>query len=212
MAWRGWAGPGRARRGWLGRNAARRGEEGRAGLGESRVRWRGRSANGCLSKSTPRTCGFQGVSEGLIPYRLGGSRPFPFEPLNLRWNDPGGTSRSPVQDSLGIDSARMFRRSNASARRTIFQLQEGETLARFPADCSQNGALISNLRSACRLAQSAVTYRSFSFWTVWASVPPCSHRDQGEALDFSAVPEPGIFRIGAGTLGVISLRLSRRLC
>ena len=110
-----------------------------------------------------RACGFQGVSEGLTLYRLRGSGPFPFEPLNLRWSDPGRPSRSPVQDSSGIDSARIFRRSNASARRAIFEFQEEDTLARFPVDCSQNGALMSNLRSACRLIQSAESYRSLYF-------------------------------------------------
>ena len=70
-------------------------------------------------------------------------------------------SQSPVQDSLEIDFVRFFNRPCVSARRVTFELQTGETLARFLASCSQNGALISNLRSACRLAQSAGSYSSF---------------------------------------------------
>ena len=73
-----------------------------------------------------RRCGFQGVSEGLTPYRLRSSGPFPFGPLNLRWNDPGRTNRSPVQDSSGTDFVRFFRRSYASARRATFELESGK--------------------------------------------------------------------------------------
>ena len=77
-------------------------------------------------------CGFHGVSGGFTPYRSRGSGLPPFEPLNLRWSDPGRMSRSPVQDSLGIDSARIFRRSNASARRATFEFQRGKLSPVFP--------------------------------------------------------------------------------
>ena len=43
-------------------------------------------------------------------------------------------SRSPVQDSLGIDFVRFSSRPCASARRVTFEFQTGKTLARFPAD------------------------------------------------------------------------------
>ena len=38
-----------------------------------------------------------------------------------------------------------------------------------------------------------MSYRSSSFRAIWASASPCSHRDQGEALDFfrsSGIREP----------------------
>ena len=85
----------------------------------------------------------------------------PFESLNLRLIDPEIMSRSPVQDSFGIDFVRFFNRPYVSERRVTFELQTEETLDRFPADSSQNGALISNLCSTCRLAQSAVNNCSF---------------------------------------------------
>ena len=48
-------------------------------------------------------------------------------------------------------------------RRATFERREEEIIASCPADCYQNGALISNLRSGCRLAQSAMSYSSFYF-------------------------------------------------
>ena len=66
-----------------------------------------------------------------------GQTAFPFESLNLRLIDPERMSRSPAQDSLGIDSVCFFSRLCVSAWRVTFELQTGKTLARFPADCSQ---------------------------------------------------------------------------
>ena len=143
---------------------------------------------------------------GLTPYRLRGSRLVPFESLNLRLSDPERMSRSPVQDSLGIDFVRFLSRPCVSARRLTFELHTGETLARFPAACSQNGALISNLRSACRLAQSAVNYVwLFLSCVFWPTLSPRSLPDLGEAIDFfrnrdSSGSEPapwGSFRSGS---------------
>ena len=102
-----------------------------------------------------------GSLRALILYRLGGSRLVHFESLNLRFNGPERLSRPPVQDSMGIYFVRFPSRWCVSARRVIFEPQTGETLARFHAGCSQNATLVSNLRSACRLPHSVVSYGSF---------------------------------------------------
>ena len=58
-----------------------------------------------------------------------------------------------------------------------FELQEGETLARFPAECSQKGALIPNLRSACHLDQSAANYCTFVVLGTFPLFPVPSYRN-----------------------------------
>ena len=101
---------------------------------------------------------------------------------------------------------RFFNRPCVPARRVVFELQTGKTLARFPAGFSQNDALISNLRLACRLAQSAAIYSSFYVW-VHVSTPSL----YGSGLGHRLFPGTGLLRIGAGTLEASSLRLSCRL-
>ena len=110
-------------------------------------------------------------------------------------------SLSPVRDSLGIVFVRFFNRPCVPARRMTFELQTGATLARFLAGCSQNGALISNLRSACRLAQSAVSYSSFQVRGILAHV--IAPFPSGSGLGHRLFPEAGFFRIGASTLGPV---------
>ena len=58
----------------------------------------------------------------------------------LQLTDAERISRSSVQDFFGIVFSRFFSHLCVSARRIMFLLQTGKTYA----DCSQNGALISN--------------------------------------------------------------------
>ena len=114
-----------------------------------------------------------------------------------------------IQDSLGIFFVRFFNRQCVFAQRVSLEIQMKENLAHFLTGCYQNRAMISNLRSACRLAQSAVCYSSFYVRSILAHVAAPSL--YGSGLGHRLFPGAGFSRIRAGTLEASSLRLSCRL-
>ena len=91
-------------------------------------------------------------------------------------------NQSPVQGSLGIDFVRFFSRPCVSAQRVNLEVQTGETLARSPADCSQNGA--QNLRSASGLALQRIMVLS-KLGVFRPMLSPRSLPNQCETIDFS---------------------------
>ena len=105
-----------------------------------------------------------------------------------------------VQDTLGIVFVRFFNCICVPAWRVTYAFQTGRTLAHFSADCAQNCALISNLSSACPLAQSAVSNGSAKLLAILAYVAAPS--PYGYELGYPLRPRDGVLPDQSRHIGV----------